>query len=80
MHDTFEDTAVTYKDIGKEFGKDIVFLVNDMIKLSKQNNAEHINSLKKMFFAMAEDIRIILIKLADRYHNMETSKAVSSFL
>ena len=84
LHDTIEDTLVTYKDIEKEFGKDIAFLVEGVTKLSKieydgnpnekKNNTEHLNSLKKMFFAMAEDIRVILIKLADRYHNMETLK------
>ena len=84
LHDTIEDTSVTYKDLEKEFGKDIAFLVEGVTKLSKieydgnpnekRSNAEHLNSLKKMFFAMAEDIRVILIKLADRYHNMETLK------
>ena len=82
LHDIIEDTSVTHKDIEKEFGKDIAFLVEGVTKLSKieydgnpnekKSNAEHLNSLKKMFFAMAEDIRVILIKLADRYHNMET--------
>lgn len=86
LHDTIEDTAVTHKDLEKEFGKDIAFLVEGVTKLSKieysgsaswrinekKSSANHINSLKKMFFAMAEDIRVILIKLADRYHNMET--------
>jgi len=82
LHDTIEDTLVTYKDLEKEFGKDIAFLVEGVTKLSKieydgnpnenKSNADHLNSLKKMFFAMAEDIRVILIKLADRYHNMET--------
>jgi len=82
LHDTIEDTSIANKDIEKEFGKDIAFLVEGVTKLSKieydgnpnekKNNADHLNSLKKMFFAMAEDIRVILIKLADRYHNMET--------
>ena len=84
LHDTIEDTPVTHKDIEKEFGKDIAFLVEGVTKLSKieytgnpnekKSSADHLNSLKKMFFAMAEDIRVILIKLADRYHNMETLK------
>src|SRR3989344_1565473 len=82
LHGIIEDTSVTHKDIEKEFGKDIDFLVEGVTKLSKieydgnpnekKSNSEHLNSLKKMFFAMAEDIRVILIKLADRYHNMET--------
>jgi len=82
LHDTIEDTTVTYKDLEKEFGNDIAFLVDGVTKLSKieydgnpnskKSNIHHVNSLKKMFFAMAEDIRVILIKLADRYHNMET--------
>ncbi len=88
LHDTIEDTPITHKDIEKEFGKDIAFLVEGVTKLSKieyrrdispdtsqsKDNSNHLNSLKKMFFAMAEDIRVILIKLADRYHNMETLK------
>lgn len=92
LHDTIEDTPVIHREIEKEFGKDIAFLVEGVTKLSKieydsspqfgeagnlnikKNNAEHLNSLKKMFFAMAEDIRVILIKLADRHHNMETLK------
>lgn len=84
LHDTIEDTSLTHKDIEKEFGKDIAFLVEGVTKLSKieysgnpnekKDNTGHLNSLKKMFFAMAEDIRVILIKLADRYHNMETLK------
>jgi GTP pyrophosphokinase len=88
LHDTIEDTPVTHKDIEKEFGKDIAFLVEGVTKLSKiehgssaswrsdekKSGVEHLNSLKKMIFAMAEDIRVMLIKLADRYHNMETLK------
>ncbi len=82
LHDTLEDTSITYKELEKEFGKDIAFLVEGVTKLSKieydgnpnekKSSADHLNSLKKMIFAMAEDIRVILIKLADRYHNMET--------
>src|SRR3989344_8233672 len=64
LHDTIEDTPATHRDIEKEFGKDIVFLVEGVTKLSKieydgnpnekKSNADHLNSLKKMFFAMAE--------------------------
>ncbi len=84
LHDTIEDTLITHKEIEKEFGKDIAFLVEGVTKLSKieysgnpnekKSGTDHLNSLKKMIFAMAEDIRVILIKLADRYHNMETLK------
>ena len=98
LHDTIEDTLVTHKEIEKEFGKDIAFLVEGVTKLSKierpapdidvalsrrdlvskRTNSTGDNfdtgALKKMIFAMAEDIRVILIKLADRYHNMETLK------
>ncbi len=85
LHDTIEDTYITGDDIEKKFGQEIAFLVEGVTKLgkielepsagnSKKENIRHLNSLKKMFFAMAEDIRVILIKLADRYHNMETLK------
>lgn len=77
LHDTIEDTSLTHTDLEKEFGKEIAFLVDGVTKLSQieysgDHSAHHLNSLKKMIFAMAEDIRVILIKLADRYHNMET--------
>ena len=89
LHDTLEDTSLTHADLEKEFGKEITFLVDGVTKLSKieysdpstssgqankKSHTDHLNSLKKMIFAMAEDIRVILIKLADRYHNMETLK------
>lgn len=81
LHDVLEDTAVTETEMEKEFGKEVTFLVKAVTKLSgltfqgesdktKQNLKAH--SLRKMFFAMAEDIRVILIKLADRYNNMTT--------
>ena len=84
LHDTLEDTALKPEDIKKEFGQEIVFLVEGVTRLGKieyspnspnrKTALENIASLKKMLFAMAEDIRVILIKLADRYHNMETLK------
>ncbi len=82
LHDTLEDTNLKPEDIKKEFGQEILFLVEGVTRLGKieyssassdkRTALENINSLKKMLFAMAEDIRVILIKLADRYHNMET--------
>ncbi len=82
LHDVLEDTAVSEAEMEKEFGHDVTFLVKAVTKLSglayqgepdiqaKQNLKAR--SLRKMFFAMAEDIRVILIKLADRYDNMTT--------
>ncbi|KKT82698.1 MAG: hypothetical protein A3B99_01775 [Candidatus Yanofskybacteria bacterium RIFCSPHIGHO2_02_FULL_44_12b] len=85
LHDTVEDTPLNSKLIQEQFGKEVAFLVDGVTKLGKieyasrdglnkkdMDYARHLSSLKKMFFAMAEDIRVILIKLADRYHNMET--------
>ena len=81
LHDTLEDANITNETIIKNFGTDIAFLVESLTKLKKINyqsnisdksKNEYIQTLKKMFFAMAEDIRVILIKLADRLHNMKT--------
>ncbi|MBI2064670.1 MAG: bifunctional (p)ppGpp synthetase/guanosine-3',5'-bis(diphosphate) 3'-pyrophosphohydrolase [Candidatus Yanofskybacteria bacterium] len=82
LHDTLEDTDISAENLKNQFGQEILFLVEGVTKLgkieyspdqpNKKTVSENINSLKKMFFAMAEDIRVILIKLADRYHNMET--------
>ncbi len=80
LHDVPEDTTYTLPDIEKIFGKSISFLVNGITKLSKvhyKHNMEErqIESLKKLFIHSAQDIRIILIKLADRLHNMTTISA-----
>ncbi|HMK49608.1 MAG TPA: bifunctional (p)ppGpp synthetase/guanosine-3',5'-bis(diphosphate) 3'-pyrophosphohydrolase [Thermodesulfovibrionales bacterium] len=76
LHDTVEDTATTVKDIDDEFGKEIAFLVESLTKLSRMEfqtkeeaQAEY---FRKMLLAMSEDIRVILIKFADRLHNMRT--------
>lgn len=86
LHDTIEDTSITADQIEHHFGKDIRFLVDGVTKLSKiryrgkadlrtaMNQA--VLNLRRLFVAMAEDIRVIIIKLADRQHNMETLEHV----
>lgn len=80
LHDVCEDTAATIQDIQKEFGKDIAFLVDGVTKLGLlryRGSERGAENLRKMFLAVAEDIRVVLIKLADRLHNMETLEHIA---
>jgi GTP pyrophosphokinase len=83
LHDTLEDTEVTYEQLEEEFGQEIAKLVDGVSKLgqidqlsglSERNIREdaQAESLRKMFLAMVDDVRVVLIKLADRLHNMRT--------
>jgi GTP pyrophosphokinase len=75
LHDTVEDTEVTLADIEREFSKQIAFMVEGVTKLGAlkyRGTNRHAESLRKLFVAMAEDIRIIMIRLADRLHNVRT--------
>jgi GTP diphosphokinase / guanosine-3',5'-bis(diphosphate) 3'-diphosphatase len=79
LHDSIEDGVLTEEKIKQEFGDEILFLVNGVTKLGKlrYHGAErHIESLRKLFVASAQDIRVIIIKLCDRLHNMRTLQYV----
>ena len=75
LHDVIEDTDVTQEDIKKEFGEEIAVLCEWLVKVSKIKykwEDRHIETLKKTFLAMANDLRVIFIKLCDRIHNIQT--------
>jgi GTP pyrophosphokinase len=82
LHDTVEDTSVTLEDIEREFGKEISTLVDGVTKLAKiEFQSEHTRqaeNFRKLLVAMSEDIRVLLVKLADRLHNMRTLHFVKS--
>lgn len=75
LHDTIEDTPITVEEIRTEFGEEILFLVEGVTKLSSvryYGTDRHNESLRKLFVATSQDIRVVIIKLIDRLHNMET--------
>ena len=80
LHDTIEDTYATYNTIEAEFGKEVADLVDGVTKISEFENQAISNSkaenFRKLILATSKDIRVLLVKLADRLHNMRTIKVV----
>ena len=81
LHDIVEDTPITLNDLRKEFGNDVAKVVEGETKISKikfrfRDETYYIENIRKMLVAMAQDIRVVIIKLADRYHNMQTLDAL----
>ena len=85
LHDTVEDTNLTLKDIKEQFGKDVAFLVDGVTKLGKARSGmknlesylpETSDNLLKLLIATGQDVRVLIIKLADRLHNLRTLSAL----
>ena len=82
LHDTIEDTKATYQTVEKEFGKEVADLVDGVTKISQLEGKVISNSkaenFRKLILATSKDIRVLLVKLADRLHNMRTLNSVPS--
>ncbi len=82
LHDTVEDTIATHDEIEKLFGKEVAFLVDGVTKLSqiefKSDKDKQAENFRKLLIAMSSDIRVLLVKLADRLHNMRTLHFIKS--
>lgn len=82
LHDTIEDTDLTLEEIDKDFGKDLAKLVDGVTKLTKikfhEDNVRQAENFRKLLIALSDDIRVLLIKLADRLHNMRTINFINN--
>ncbi len=83
LHDLIEDTDITYKNIKKEFGSDVANIVEGVTKLDRiqynSNEEAKAEAIRKMVIAMSKDIRVLILKLADRLHNIQTIKYLADY-